>query len=785
MEETDSRSQLHLKDGSVFAIGGVKSTLAQLVDVERIAGESILFSIGPPKVDGEAGPDEKSQRVPESRSERASQERYRVSNEIARGGMGSILRTEDLDLRRFVAMKVLLEPGETTEKMYERFIKEAQVTGFLEHPNIIPVHELGLDKNLRPFFTMKLIGGESLASVLKALRRNNTEYRKDYPIRRLLGTFIQVCNAVSFAHSRGVIHRDLKPENVMLGEFGEVLVMDWGLAKIRDFDEILAPHNVADPDDYTQTQEGVVLGTPLYMPPEQAVGDIANTDERSDVFSLGAILYEIITGRMLYDGATVAEIINKAASVDFKPPSSTPKGSTDIEKICLKSIQKQKKDRYQSVGELADAVKAYLDHRVIPDYRLRPWQKIAQSVGIAAFFVLLVPLLNLGTVANFAIFLHIPSAVMIVSIAFLFHTVVVGRGLSPFRKMSSLPEARSYGTLVLLEGSFWGGLLGTLSGFFSMIGNLEEARYVGPNISLSLMTVLYFLAFYIIVRLESVRDLRRNSLFDSIAENTPPNLYRYNVLFLIPFLAFISLVLLPEVQSLKAGLESFSLLEFPGHIPLYPIVLYFLALVFSLIYTRFVFTFRELIAAVEHLFAFLAGNEVSDENRVHAASVLRLLVETYLLSTLTAVSLVQISFLANLEDANSVVSSILFLFLVGLLPFCLYIGINYLLIPRFVGYRGAGESTLRMRKALCAYYKQHAGTFWSDAKHGRSWLIGANIGLVLLYVMSMIMAGAFFGGLGLPEAISACIMICVLAYANRKRQKVRGVYRGLDARGKL
>jgi serine/threonine protein kinase len=776
MEETESSSQIHLKDGSVFAIGGVKSTLAQLVDVERIAGESILFSIGPAKAD------EESQRVRESRGKRNSEERYKVSNEIARGGMGSILRTEDLDLRRFVAMKVLLEPGETTEKMYERFIKEAQVTGFLEHPNIIPVHELGLDKNLRPFFTMKLIGGESLASVLNALRRNNAEYRKDYPIRRLLGTFIQVCNAVSFAHSRGVIHRDLKPENVMLGEFGEVLVMDWGLAKIRDFDEILSPHNVADPDDYTQTQEGVVLGTPLYMPPEQAVGDIANTDERSDVFSLGAILYEIVTGRMLYDGATVAEIINKAASVDFKPPSTTPKGSTDIEKICLRSIQKQKQDRYQSVGELADAVRAYLDHRVIPDYGLRPWQKIAQSVGIAAFFVLLIPLLNLGTVSNFATYFHISGAIMIVAIAFLFHAVVVGRGLSPFREMSSLPEARSYGTIVLLEGSFWGGLLGTLSGFFAMIGNLDEARYLGPNISLSLMTVLYFLAFYIIVRLESVRELRRSSLFDSIAENSLANLYRYIVLFMIPFVVFVSLVLLSDVQSLKASFESFSLLEFPGHIPLYPVVLYLLALVFSLTYTRFIFTFRELIAALEHIFAFLAGNEVADENRVHAASVLRLFVETYLLSTLTAVSIVEISFLADMEDANRAFSSFLFLFVVGLLPFCLYIGINYLLIPRFVGYRGAVESTSRMRKALCAYYKQHAGSFWSDAKYGRGWLIGANLGLVVFYVMSLITAGAFFGGLGPPEAISACTMICVLAYANRKRQKLRGVYRDMDAR---
>jgi eukaryotic-like serine/threonine-protein kinase len=774
MENEGSKIQVNLQDGSVFSIGGVKSTLAQLAEMEKISGESIVFSIGPTNEVKKTGSE--NRKTPANRGYHDQLERYKVANEIARGGMGSILKTEDRDLRRYVAMKVLLDPGETNAKMYERFVKEAQVTGFLEHPNIVPVHELGIDRNARPFFTMKLIGGESLGSVLKKLRNNDTECREIFPTRRLLGTFVQVCNAVSFAHSCGVIHRDLKPENIMLGEYGEVLVMDWGLAKIRDFEEILAPHNVADPDDYMQTQEGVVLGTPPYMPPEQATGDISSTDERSDVFALGAILYEIITGRMLYDGETVGEIINKAANADFELPSRVKKTASEIEKVCIKSLQMNKEERYQSVNELSESVKAYLDHRVIPAYNLKPWQMVAQSLGVVAFFVFLLPVLGmvdsmkyLGTISN------LPSFLMIVLVAFLFCGVIVGHRSPLFRKHSSFSQARSYATIVLLEGSFWGGLLGWLSGFFAMLEYIEVTSTLRFDISLSLITILYFYGFYLLMRLGSVRELRKNSLFDNIAENSFPNLVRYTFLFLFPCVAFMLLYLISDPRDFLLVIQSLSLLKHPGYIPLYPIILYPLVLVFSLIYMRFVFTFRELIAAIEHFFAFLAGNEVADVNRIHAASVLRFLVETFLLSMLATICMLEISFLMNVESIQEAVGLIVFLLLIGFLPFCFYIGFNHILIPRFVGRRGATATTATMKRTLCLYYADRFGTFWTNAKYGRMSLIATNIAVGVVYAVAILSNGALNGTL--LVVLSFATMVCVLMYANLKRIAIKKQYK--------
>ncbi|MHC5039944.1 MAG: serine/threonine-protein kinase, partial [Planctomycetota bacterium] len=158
----------------------------------------------------------------------ASKGRYGVLGEIARGGMGAIVKLVDNDIRRPVAMKVIL--GEGVKERVERFVEEAQVTGQLEHPNIVPVHELGLDPDGKVYFTMKLVKGESLDAIIDALADKDPEVVRNYPLSHLLQIFLKVCDAIAFAHSKGVIHRDLKPENVMVGRFGEVLVMDWGLA---------------------------------------------------------------------------------------------------------------------------------------------------------------------------------------------------------------------------------------------------------------------------------------------------------------------------------------------------------------------------------------------------------------------------------------------------------------------------------------------------------------------------------------------------------------------------
>src|SRR6516162_7259296 len=233
--------------------------------------------------------------------------RYQVLGEIARGGMGVVLKGRDHDLGRDVAIKVL-HPGHAGDRaLVRRFVEEAQIGGQLQHPAILPVYELGLDAGLRPYFTMRLVKGRSLAALL--------EERTDptHDLGRFLAVFEQSCQAVAYAHARGVIHRDLKPSNIMVGAFGEVQVVDWGLSKVLE--QGAEGGVVADegaPGDEPQvttirttgggggSQSGAIIGTPSYMSPEQARGAIEELDEQADVFALGAILCEVMTGQPPY-----------------------------------------------------------------------------------------------------------------------------------------------------------------------------------------------------------------------------------------------------------------------------------------------------------------------------------------------------------------------------------------------------------------------------------------------------------------------------------------------------
>jgi len=247
--------------------------------------------------------------------------RYQLLGEIGRGGMGVVYKGRDQDLGRDVAMKVLKDEYATRADVLARFVEEAQIGGQLQHPGIVPVYELGLQSGERPYFAMKLVKGETLAAQL-AKRSDATQER-----RRLLGIFEQVCQTVAYAHARHVVHRDLKPANVMIGAFGEVQVVDWGFAKVLQkggvADEAAATtqesaRSVIETarsraDSGSHSVVGSMMGTPAYMPPEQALGDIARVDERSDVFALGAILCEILTGDAPYreqDGDLVRQAAN-------------------------------------------------------------------------------------------------------------------------------------------------------------------------------------------------------------------------------------------------------------------------------------------------------------------------------------------------------------------------------------------------------------------------------------------------------------------------------------------
>jgi len=262
--------------------------------------------------------------IREHAGEAVGDRRYQVLGEIARGGVGIIFKSRDRDLEREVAIKVLRSEYAKNPEVLERFVEEAQIGGQLQHPGIVPVYGLGLQADGRPYFAMKLVRGQTLSEILAA-RKNPREGQ-----RRLLGIFEQICQTVAYAHARGVIHRDLKPGNVMTGAFGEVQVVDWGFAKVlgsnerapktQGLDQAIAAGagpdqtivaTVRSGESTSHSMAGSVMGTPAYMPPEQALGQIDEINERADVFTLGGILCEILTGKPPYAGKPI-EIMTMA-----------------------------------------------------------------------------------------------------------------------------------------------------------------------------------------------------------------------------------------------------------------------------------------------------------------------------------------------------------------------------------------------------------------------------------------------------------------------------------------
>jgi serine/threonine-protein kinase len=298
--------------------------------------------------------------------------RLQLLGEIARGGMGAILKGRDPDLGRDLAVKVLLEAHRDRPELVRRFVEEAQIAGQLQHPGIAPVYELGQFADLRPFFTMKLVKGRTLAEVLNV---------RDDPADELsshLGTWLQVCQTVAYAHARGVIHRDLKPSNVMLGSFGEVQVMDWGLAKVlarggvvddatagrrAAHETVIATARSGGGSETALSQTGSVMGTPAYMAPEQARGEVERLDERCDVFALGSILCEILTGRPAFLGRGSGEIQRKAALGDLADAFArldACKADAALIALAKECLARETEDRLRDAGVLAERVSAYL-----------------------------------------------------------------------------------------------------------------------------------------------------------------------------------------------------------------------------------------------------------------------------------------------------------------------------------------------------------------------------------------------------------------------------------------
>ncbi len=303
--------------------------------------------------------------------------RYEITRELARGGMGEAFQGVDPYIGREVAVKVLLADHCEDDHLTRRFIEEAQIGGQLQHPSILPVYDLGRLEDNRPFFAMKLVRGRTLRDLIK----ESTDLERDLP--RFLSIFEQTCQAMAYAHARGVIHRDLKPSNVMVGAFGEVQVMDWGLAKVvgarSESDSPSSSRTGEDSDvrtlrsdsDLDASTAGSVIGTPAYMAPEQAQGDVNKLDARVDVFGLGAILCEILTGAPAYIGKTRPEVLRKATQGDLKETLarlSLCPADGELVRLCRDCLAPRSRQRPADAGAVVERLTSY---RITVAERLR------------------------------------------------------------------------------------------------------------------------------------------------------------------------------------------------------------------------------------------------------------------------------------------------------------------------------------------------------------------------------------------------------------------------------
>jgi serine/threonine-protein kinase len=335
-------------------------------------------------------------------------QRFQILRPHARGGLGEVSVALDGELHREVALKQIVESHADDPRSRHRFLQEAEITGGLEHPGIVPVYSLGTYADGRPYYAMRFIRGESLKEAIA--RFHNDEAVKKHPgrrsleLRKLLRRFIDVCNAIDYAHSRGILHRDLKPANIIMGKHGETLVVDWGLAK---------PLGRTDPrshaDERTllpasssgsgETLPGSALGTPGYMSPEQARGDLERLAPRSDVFSLGATLYCLLTGRPPFEGDDMDAVLRKARWGEFAGPRQLDRTiDPGLEAVCLKAMTFAPEHRYATCRALADDIERWTAGQPVTAWEEPLWRRVrrrARRTVTAATVALLTALVGL------------------------------------------------------------------------------------------------------------------------------------------------------------------------------------------------------------------------------------------------------------------------------------------------------------------------------------------------------------------------------------------------------
>jgi serine/threonine protein kinase len=391
--------------------GDVEKSLAALTPTPRVAAalrrladEDVQRSLAALTVPRGVDPDRT--RAFESGSAGGSV-RYRVLRPHARGGLGEVFVARDEELGREVALKEIQAQHADDPDSRGRFVREAEVTGLLEHPGVVAVYGLGAYADGRPFYAMRFIQGDSLKEAIDRFHQGSKPKFTRTEFRQLLGRFIDVCQAIAYAHSRGVLHRDLKPGNIMLGKFGETLVVDWGLAKVAGTkDGAVGDQSigVSSESHATPTMHGQAIGTPAYMSPEQATGKLDELGPATDVYSLGATLYALLTGRAPIEAANLPETLRKAERGEWTPlrqvNSSIP---GPLAAICAKAMALKPSDRYASAEALAADVERFLADESVsahPDamiVKVRRWMRKRPGVTAGAAVAVLA-----GLAASFA-----------------------------------------------------------------------------------------------------------------------------------------------------------------------------------------------------------------------------------------------------------------------------------------------------------------------------------------------------------------------------------------------
>ena len=374
LQEEDRSHVDYLLERRVKKLGGdIRKSLSKMPDVAK----SALESINSPSIhESLQGLGSDSAVALDHPTISSDQERVVLKGLHSTGGIGQVWIAEDQILHREIALKELKPTQAQSIRSRERFYREAQLTAQLEHPGVVPVYEYSANADeSRCYYTMRFVKGQTLTEVIQEThsRRKSATQAGISELIKLLNTFVSICQTIAYAHSRNIIHRDLKGDNVVVGDFGEVIVLDWGLAKHLDepsmesnVDPVLCETLIVSEEDQTTagTLQGEKLGTPAYMAPEQALGRIDQINKRTDIYGLSAILYQILTGEPPFSGTSIVDVLNQVIHDPPTPPSeSFPDIPHELEQVCLQGLSKNREDRQRSASQLAGQIQGWIADR--------------------------------------------------------------------------------------------------------------------------------------------------------------------------------------------------------------------------------------------------------------------------------------------------------------------------------------------------------------------------------------------------------------------------------------